>query len=236
MNAYRTMAAIAPAKAHRRGLIAKVHIARTQLGLSDDDYRAVLIDETGHDSAAMLDERQLDAVVKRFEARGFTAKAKAGATPRRGRPADHPSARKARALWISLHQLGAIENPAEAALEAFARRQLGVDKLQWADQGQCYKLVEALKAIAERHGWSQDLAGVAPAARVVVLKRRLVDALRDKLVAAGLVPHDWTVARAAWDLGGVEVPAVLLADVEQLDLVARTFAAKLRDPAGSIAK
>ncbi|HVY35592.1 MAG TPA: phage protein GemA/Gp16 family protein, partial [Caulobacteraceae bacterium] len=63
--------------------------------------------------------------------------------------------------------------PSEHALEAFAKRQLGVDAMQWADQSMGYRLIEALKAMAERAGWSQDLTGVHPALHVQVLKARL---------------------------------------------------------------
>ena len=67
-----------------------------------------------------------------------------------------------------------MRNRSESALEAFAARQLHVDRLQWADQAQVYKLIEALKAMAERAGWSQDLSGVPAALQVATLKRRLL--------------------------------------------------------------
>jgi phage gp16-like protein len=215
----------------RRALIAKVHVAKTQLGLNDDDYRAVLLEVGGATSAADLSDAKLVAVVKRFEERGFNIKARKPGAPR---PADHPVALKARALWISLHQLGAIDDPSEAALEAFARRQLRVAKLQWADQAQGYKLIEALKAMAQRAGWNQQIDGnpkITNSAdgKLQVLKRRLVDALADRLIAAELMPPDWNVERAAWEFGGIEVRCVLTADIQQLDLIARTFAAKLRE-------
>jgi hypothetical protein len=31
-------------------------------------------------------------------------------------------------------------------------------KMQWANQAQAYKLIEALKAIAQRNGWDQRIA------------------------------------------------------------------------------
>ena len=72
--------------------------------------------------------------------------------PRAGKKAaTHPMARKARALWISLHHLGVVQNPAEEALEAFARRQLKCERLSWANQRDAHKLIEALKAMAQRH-------------------------------------------------------------------------------------
>lgn len=155
----------ARATAQRRSaspLLAKVHIAKKDLRLSDEHYRDVLERITGKRSAAGLSDAQLIAVLKHFEGEGFKPKVIAGAkaaprsAPKPGRrPADHPVARKARALWISLHQLGVVENPSEAALEAFCKRQLGVDALQWADQSHAEPLIKGLKAMAERAGWSQ---------------------------------------------------------------------------------
>lgn len=131
---------------HRRSLIAKVHVARKELGLDEETYRGVLAEVTGKTSAGDCDDHQLVAVLNHFKLRGFQV---------RTRAADHPSARKARALWISLHQLGVVHNPSEKALEAFAARQLGCERMQWARQSDCFRLIEALKAMAERAGWPQ---------------------------------------------------------------------------------
>jgi phage gp16-like protein len=208
----------------RRALIGKVHVAKTQLGLDDDLYRGILFDVAGERSAADCTEAQLIALVKHFESRGFSAKARSGAP----RPADHPMAGKARALWISLHQLGAIANPSEKALEAFACRQLGVEKLQWANQSQGYKLIEALKAMAQRNGWDQALDGVKPDAKIVVLKRRLVEAILGKLWQAGLVPLGWDVERTAYEFAGMEGVSLLFSSASELDVVAAAFGRKLR--------
>jgi phage gp16-like protein len=217
----------APTSQNRRVLIAKVHVAKKALGLNDDDYRAVLVRVTGYTSSAMMNDAQLVAVVEEFARKGFDAKARPIG---RSKPADHPVALKARALWISLHQLGEIDDPSEAALEAFARRQLKVERLQWADQGQGYKLIEALKSMAERAGWSQRLDGVTVGAKLLVLKRRLVEALMRRVRQADLAPASWTVERAAWEFGGIEEGRPLMfASVEELDLIARTFAAKLHE-------
>jgi phage gp16-like protein len=136
----------------RRSALAKVHVAAKELGLETEDYRAVLARVTGKSSAASMTFAELQAVLDEFGRRGWSGRAAKPAAPR-ARPADHPSARKARALWISLWQLGAIESASEASLEAFARRQLKCERMQWADQAAAYKLIEALKAMAARHGW-----------------------------------------------------------------------------------
>lgn len=172
----------------RRAAIAKVQIARKELGLDEAAYRALLERLTGRRSAADCTATQLGRVLEELKAKGwkpaYTGRAvkavwvnESPSIPPAPRLADSPVARKARALWISLHQLGAVRDPSERALEAFAARQLGVDRLQWADQSQGYRLIEALKAMAERAGWSQDLAGVEPADHTATLKRRLEAAI-----------------------------------------------------------
>lgn len=161
MTAARKPVAKPTAPDRRRKLLGAVHLAAKAAGLQDDVYRDVLEAVTGKRSAADLTEGQLVSVLKHFDARKprviTGGKSGAAASARSAsRRADHPVARKARALWISLHQLGVVENPSEQALEAFAKRQLGVDRLQWADQSQGFKLIEALKRMAERAGWDQS--------------------------------------------------------------------------------
>lgn len=163
----------------RRAMLAKVHLARKELGLSETDYRAILERVTGKSSAGALSTSELHDALAEFRRLGWEP-----ALERRGRPADHPSARKARALWISLGQLGAIRDSSDAALEAFARRQLGCDRLQWADQALAYKLIEALKAMAERAGWRQDVNGLDPEQASIELLRRLVLRLNELLIEA----------------------------------------------------
>lgn len=220
------------ANPHRRAMLAKIHIAKKDLQLSQDDYEAVLLRVAGVASAAECNDRQLDEVLKDFERRGFSSKARSSGP----KPADHPVALKARAMWISLYHLGAIHNSSDTALEAFARRQLQVERLQWANQAQGYKLIEALKAIAERHGWSQSLEDVRPVAAPVVLKRRLVEALLGKLWEAGLVPATWDVSRAARELAGLDLESLLFASASELEGVAKAFGATLRDPAARLAE
>lgn len=163
--------------------LAKIHIARKETGIHEDDYRSMLVRLTGQNTAKGLTEPQIGRVLEEFKAHhGWKPSVIKGgrkdALKRKTAAANHPTANKARALWISLHQLGSVREPSEKALEAFARRQLRCTRLVWADQQQMFKLIEALKAMAERAGWSQDLAGVDPALHTSVLKARLEAAIK----------------------------------------------------------
>ncbi len=188
----------------RRAMMAKLHLAKKELGLGDEDYRAILARVTGKSSSADMTDAQLDAALAEFVRLGWKPKPatrsgsdlKAGRRASAARPAapdgrridgrpsssapsaaDHPVARKATAMWISLYNLGAVRNPSNSALEAFAARQLGVAKLQWANQAHGYKLIEALKAMAERAGWHQEFQhdGVTEHQQAKTLLHRLID-------------------------------------------------------------
>lgn len=199
------------AQQRRRALLAKVHLAKKELRLDDVAYRALLKRVTGAESAADLSPQQLGSVLDELKAKGFTVrrpKPKAAPAAERAparRQATSPAATKARALWISLHQLGVVRDSSEAALESFGRRQLGVDRLQWANGSQMYRLIEALKAMGERAGWSQDVSEDAVIASlggwavpkivrdhggeptVVALKLRLLERLWFLAAEAGVV-------------------------------------------------
>lgn len=219
MNAPARQTSIDPSQQRRRALLAKVHIAKKQLGLADDDYRAIIFQHCGSMSAADATEAQLAAVVQHFGQRGFKSSAKS--VPGRKAPAvDTPSARKARALWLSLHQLGAVRNSSEHALEAFACRQLGCQQWRWSDQALSYRLIEALKAMALRHGWR---VGDGRTEKLVGSKARLLRAILAKLVAAGIAHESWTVTDALFRLTGEEIRPLDLS----LSLETSTHAARL---------
>lgn len=220
-----------PANPRRRAMLAKIHVAKKQLQLDEDDYRQILLDETGRTSAGDCTEAELERALRRFEAKGFKPLPKAGAQPSQ-RPAQHPVARKARALWISLYHLGAVESPNEKALESFARRQLKCERLVWADQRQGYKLIEALKAMAARHGWDQVDAN-GNAWTVPRLKERLCDAIVAKLRAAGEIPESWTLNDAAFRLCGIEVGRGGPVTAEGYDAIAHALGKKLRAAGGA---
>lgn len=197
-----------PPNPHRRSLIAKLHIAKAQLSMADDDYREVLFRHCGVWSARDASEAGMIAALKEFEGKGFSARPKmphGKSGPGRGKLADHPTARKARAMWISLYQLGVVRNPQESSLEGFACRQLKCAAFQWGDQSQGYLLIEALKAMAERAGWSQRTDYCAgPGAAALALKRSLMRAILARLVAEGIAPPEWDVATALMRLCGHE--------------------------------
>ena len=140
--------------------IAAIHTLKSKLGLSDDDYRALLCNITGKRSSKALSAAELLRVRNHMQALGehmgvlvaqrqrplpaeTFAKAKAAASPRE---------RKVWALWHQLHRDGVIQNHSAPALNAWVKRQVGVDALRFCNAAQLDALIEALKAWQLRGG------------------------------------------------------------------------------------
>lgn len=126
-----------------KSTLAKIHIAKTQLGMDDDTYRVMLHSVGGVQSSKDLTAAGASRVLKHLEKAGFTPTRKARTDDRS--PADDAQSRKIRALWIELHTLGAVRNESESALAAYVKRQTGVEALQWLDNRQASHVIEALK-------------------------------------------------------------------------------------------
>ncbi len=137
-----------------RADLAKIHIAKKELGLTDDEYRDIMRHRFGKDSAAMLTPGQARRLLSYFRSRGWR--------PRRQRslpgmevPPD-PQSRKCLALWITLHKSGAVRHASDRALHAFVRRVTGRDHLRWCTVQEKGEVIEALKAWAKREGVNVD--------------------------------------------------------------------------------
>ncbi len=78
------------ARNHRNSDLVKIHIAKKQLGLSDDEYRAILSGRGGADSAKDLDHAGRQRVLDYFKTRGFKPKAGASASASTGASAKRP--------------------------------------------------------------------------------------------------------------------------------------------------
>ena len=154
----------------RNPMLAKVHIARKELALDDDSYRAILKRITGQTSSAGLPDRQLDAVLTEFKRLGWTPK-KGGAD--KHRPASAKAhVNKIFAVWADMCAKGipTIANRAggsaadqddqrakRAALVAFVqrmtkseRRPEGLADPEWLSVEEATKITEGLKAWRDR--------------------------------------------------------------------------------------
>lgn len=163
MPATRHTANDADQAALRKRELALIHMGKTflarQAGMSpadyDSDYRQMLRDMGGgKSSAAQLDGKGRQAILAHMKSKGFKVVARPGRSAKPGRAAalPGPMAKKLRAMWYALADVGAVERPGsalacDAAVEAWAKRQLPqLDALRFADGAQLNKLVEEMKA------------------------------------------------------------------------------------------
>lgn len=122
--------------------IAAIHVAKKQLGLDDDTYRALLIRLTGKTSAGDMTETERNKVVSELRRQGFKPASSGTRKPLEGR-----FAKKLQALWIAGWNLGVVDNRDDAALLAFVKRQSGLDHVRFLhDAEDASKAIEALKA------------------------------------------------------------------------------------------
>lgn len=114
-------------KDYRNSLIKLIHVAKREQGLDEPTYRAILKAQGGNESLAAMRLEGMKKVLDYLKAQGF----KVRKTKTDRRQAAGPDARKVRALWLYLHELGAVRDPSEAALTAYVQRIAKVDDVAW---------------------------------------------------------------------------------------------------------
>jgi len=124
----------------RRTRLAKVHIAKKELGLTAG-YEDVLRGLTGERSAADLTDHELDHLIEHFEDLGWQAR-----PPREARAAADPQSRMIRALWLRLHRLGIVEHPERSAMEHYVERMSRGRPLARLSTREKSAVIESLKA------------------------------------------------------------------------------------------
>lgn len=134
----------------RRNMLAKVHIAKKDLALDEATYRDIVsrISRGRTDSAGQLTFAQLNDLLAEFKAKGW--KPKAAATGRGA--AKDPQSRMIRGLWIELADAGVVRDRRESALRAYVQRMTGMADLRFCDPHHKSRLIEEMKAWADRAG------------------------------------------------------------------------------------
>ncbi len=139
-------------------LLRLVHVGRRELKMSEDDYRALLQSVTGASSAKGLGVIQLDAVVTRMKECGFKVRKKASQSgvkrysPPSSATVRAPEVRKIRAIWITMHNDGFLQDGSEDALCSYIQRMtanknggVGINRAEWLTSTQADRVLEALK-------------------------------------------------------------------------------------------
>lgn len=120
--------------------LARIHVARKQLALEEEDYRAILQRAGGKPSAGLMTEAERLRVLKEFERLGFR--------PRPARAGRALHVRKIYALWGELQARGQVVAgpPGAKALRAFVKRQTGASAPEFLSPQAAASVTEALKA------------------------------------------------------------------------------------------
>lgn len=140
-------------------MIRLLHVAKNDLHMEEADYRTVLLTASNdqHDSSSSMSITELERALAHMKRCGFKVRTKPKADRKAPAPkpsralAGDPESKKIRALWLMLHDLGAVTNPSEAALAAYVKRITKVDDLHWIDSTQATTLIETLKKWALRY-------------------------------------------------------------------------------------
>ncbi len=128
---------------------AAIHVLKSKLQLSDDDYQALLIHLTGKASSKDMTAVQRSTVrnhmqrlAERVGAVQPTAQRPYAATAATASPKE----RKVWALWHQLGRDGVVHSTSAAALNAWVERTVHVSALRFANDAQLDALIEGLKA------------------------------------------------------------------------------------------
>lgn len=127
----------------RNAELAQIHIARAQLGLDDDTYRAVLWSVARVKSSKDLDWTGRKKLLEHFRAKGWKP-----APPKRAKAAKPVSSGQEgmiRALWSDLHDAGKVRDPSDAALGSWLTRNKWPERVEWLNSWQLERAIEALK-------------------------------------------------------------------------------------------
>lgn len=138
---------------------AAIHVAKKQLNLDDDTYRALNLRIVGKPSSKDMTEPERQLVLDEMRRQGFKPVLK-GTSKATRKQLEGKFAPKLQALWIACWNLGIIRNKSDQALIAFVKRQAGVDHTRFlihADDGN--KAIEGLKGWMSREAnvhWAKD--------------------------------------------------------------------------------
>lgn len=125
--------------ARRLAELAKIHIAKKELGLDDDTYREMLFTIARVRTASALDEHGRRRVLEHLRSRGFDSKKGKRAFPGRPHNCDsNPLLRKIEALLSDGRKPWAY-------VDAMAARMFHVDRIAFANDEQLRKIVAALE-------------------------------------------------------------------------------------------
>ncbi len=129
----------------RKAELAKIHIAKKQLQLDDDTYRAMLWTTARVHSSKELDAAGRRAVLDHLRARGFASRPRRA----RGKFPGQPHNIQASPQLQKVEALLAHAGRPWSYVDAMAQRMFSVERVAWCTAEQLHKVIAAL-AIDQR--------------------------------------------------------------------------------------
>lgn len=135
----------------RDQLVRLIHIAKSQLKLDEDTYRAALMAASGKSSCRKMTHAELTRAYDAFVERGFKRRFKRENQRVKGK-VKTAEISKIKAVWITMHRQQFITDGSELALNKFVQRQTakenggaGVQEVGWLNGELAYQVLESLK-------------------------------------------------------------------------------------------
>lgn len=125
--------------------LALINIAKTQLGMDDDDYRALLKLHTGKDSLRKMSHAERMKIVGVMESKGFKRQHKGNF-----KPSNKAYVRQIFALWKSCKSLGVVDDGNKTALRSFVQNMTGISDPEFLTYQDANPVIEALKKMEKR--------------------------------------------------------------------------------------
>lgn len=126
--------------------IALLHVARKELALSEDDYRAILLRQGGCKSSADLDEIGFERTMSHMNALGFRSDWMEHFFGYRQGMASPAQIAKMRELWTAYHG----PDDSEAGLNAWLTKYHKVSALRFVTAKKTTAVMAGLRAMADR--------------------------------------------------------------------------------------
>lgn len=137
----------------RRAMMAKIHIAKKQLGLQDADYRAILLRVIGRNSSRDATDGQLRTLLTEFKRLGFKDQSRASS--------EKSWVRKVFAIWADLAPL--LDDATDETLAAFVKRQTksarnpaGISRPEWLTSETATPVIQGLQGWLQRERAKRD--------------------------------------------------------------------------------
>lgn len=128
-----------------------IHVAKRELQLDDDTYRAMLWSLARVKSSKDLDFTGRKKVLDHLKARGFKVK-----TAPANKNASDSRYRKIRVLWKELKKRAMVEKDTDQAVRAYIKRTTGCEDFQFLNNHQISTVIESLKSWVARADENRD--------------------------------------------------------------------------------